>query len=162
MTNNFGRPFAINMTNAEFVSEAKRQFSFLEIDFGFSSNVPDPVSKKLYTVEYSSETVTLQVFFGKQDGVGIRFRLPNAKKPWYYFHTYLRIVDLETARLMGFSIARSDAAIIELLSLNQTSLRSVGVPLLRGDVTEFQRLKDASEHGVGLDSPFEPSSEKYC
>jgi len=151
------------MTDTEFALNVKQRFAFLESQFAFQCDVAGQDSSEYAAVRYTSRDVSLEVFLDRMQGneVGVRFWLSADTSRDYSYHTYLQLVDLPTARSLGYSMAKDDAEIRELLSFYQDGLQSHGRLLLEGDRAEFERTKRAEEDGFGL-TPFEPSSPRFC
>ena len=152
------------MTDAEVALNVRRRFAFLEELFCFQCEcVVAPESNDDVAVRYTSLELSLEVFLSRTQGneVGVRFWACSDTSRDYSFHTFLQLVDLSMARSLGYSMAKDDGEICELLSLYQGALRTHGQLLLRGDSAEFERARKAEEDGIGLVA-FEPSTERFC
>ncbi len=108
------------------------KFQFLETDYGFSV-----MRKPTIDIDPDAEAVVFErsetqviANCSIQDGWGLEVLLENPAFGQFSFHTYLKLVDIQTARMLGYGLATTDDELFALADIYSQALKKFGAGLL--------------------------------
>ncbi len=137
-----------------FKEHVRRYFAFLEEEFGFKEIEPEKTILSYgLGVRYLLDKVFIQVdFIFRGSAVCVDFGriLHEGKEEKYSFHMFLGVFDPCLYYELGFSIAKSDSDVVELLEIYSKALKVDGVKILNNKGDIFKKMKEVNKTGIGL------------